>query len=468
MLEKTANGGRELRGFNRRRFLGAAGLAGLGAAAGAGIAKAVVPAAARSAPEMRPEPPPAACTGTALSVCRFGARGDGHKDNTAAFQKALDHAHAQGGGIVTVPAGRYLFKGHLTLPAETTLEGEFRAPPAWVTNKGTVLLPTEGRGQPDGAPFLTSQGNNVTLRGLGIFYPEQDAQATEPAPYPWTLQHGSGDNLAVLDMALTNPYQGMNLELAGRHYIARVYGQPLLTGIYVDQCYDIGRIENIHFWPFWAGNNPAMGKWVSTHGEGLRIARSDWEYVFNTFVLGYNIGYHFVKSPHGACNGNFVGLGSDASGRAAVVVEHSQLPGLLITNGEFVGDQRPDSEGLIVEASNEGPVCLQNCSFWGPSNRIGTLRGKGAVSLIGCTLMSWDKNRRGEPAFLLDGAPATISNCLFSKWGWTGSVAVKITPRCASAVISGNTTVGEKFMVQRPSGTSPRRFQIAMNVAAGQ
>ena len=443
--------------LDRRRFLGGVSLAGLAAAAGGGLAMAG-PAA---------EPASDGAEKMAVNVCRFGAKGDGRRDNTAAFQKALDAVHAKGGGIVSVPSGRYLFKGHLTLPGETTLEGEFRAPPAWVKDKSTVLWPTEGHGQADGTPFLTSQGSNVTVRGLGIFYPEQDAKAAEPAPYPWTLKHGSGDNLAVLDVALTNSYQGMNLELAGRHYIARVYGQPLLTGIFVDQCYDIGRIENIHFWPFWTPPSSPMQQWVSRHGTGLRFARTDWEYVFNPFVLGYNIGYHFVKSRHGACNGNFVGLGSDVSGRAAVVVEHSQLPGLLITNGEFVGDQRPDSEGLIVEAGNEGPVCLQNCSFWGPSNRIGTLRGRGAVSLIGCTFASWDKNRRGEPAFLLDGAPATISTCFFNKWG-TGRVAAKITPRCASAVITGNTTIGKKFVVQRPAGSFPKRFQIALNVAAGQ
>ncbi len=448
--------------FDRRRFLGGAAMAGLLAgpiaAAAGGSATVALPS--------RAEPATHASGSLAVNVHDFGALGNGRKDNTAAFQKALDHVHTRGGGIVAVPAGRYLFKGHLVLPQDTTLQGVFRAPPAFVHNSGTVLWPTEGRGKPDGHPFLTSQGHNVTIRGLGIYYPGQDVNAAVPAPYPWTIQHGAGDNLAVLDVALTNPYQGMHLVLAGRHYIARVYGQPLLTGIYVDQCYDIGRIENIHFWPFWANGNSLLWKWVCQHGTGIRIARSDWEYVFNTFVLGYNIGYHFAQSPHGACNGNFIGLGSDASGRAAVVVENSQPPGLLITNGEFVGDQRPDSEGVIVEAGNTGRVCFQNCSFWGPSNRIGTLRGKGPVNFMGCAFLGWDKNKRGEPAFLLDGAPATISQCQFYSWGPPRQkTAVRITARCSAAVITGNTRIGKKFVVQNPPGLSPRRFQIAMNVA---
>ena len=451
------------RNVDRRCFLGGAGLVGL--AAVGGIAGAV------PLPAPPSEPKNGADDKLAVAVFQFGARGDGRKDNTDAFQKALDRAHAQGGGIVAVPAGRYLLKGHLVLPANTTLQGVFRSPPATVMKSGTVLLPLEGRGNADGPPFLSSHGTfNAGIRGLGIYYPEQDDGSVDPAPYPWTIE-SSGNDFSVQDVALTNTYQGINLAGSARHYVARVYGQPLLTGIYVDQCYDVGRIENIHFYPFWSGPPSRVFKWVGAHGVGIRIARSDWQYVLNTFVLGYNIGYHFVQSPDGPCNGNFVGLGADASGRAAVVVEQSQPPGLLITNGEFVGDQRPESEGLIVEANNEGPVRLQNCSFWGASNRIGTLRGRGEVSLIGCTFMSWDKNRRGEPAFLLDGAPATISNCSFRRWrgvGWNECVAAKITPRCASAVIAGNTTIGRNFIVQHPSGISPGRFQIAMNVAAGQ
>ena len=39
------------------------------------------------------------------------------------------------------------------------------------------------------------------------------------------------------------------------------------------------------------------------------FARTDWEYVLNTFAFGYAIGYHFIASKEGSCNGNFLGIG---------------------------------------------------------------------------------------------------------------------------------------------------------------
>ena len=48
-----------------------------------------------------------ATRGSRVSVRATGARGDGRQDDTAAFQKAVDRAAAKG-GVVEVPAGRYL------------------------------------------------------------------------------------------------------------------------------------------------------------------------------------------------------------------------------------------------------------------------------------------------------------------------------------------------------------------------
>ncbi len=53
----------------------------------------------------------------------FNAAGNGATDDTAAFQAAMNAAANDGGGVVTVPAGKYRIATHLTVPANVTLEG---------------------------------------------------------------------------------------------------------------------------------------------------------------------------------------------------------------------------------------------------------------------------------------------------------------------------------------------------------
>lgn len=72
------------------------------------------------------------CAGVCLSIAvayadpasfdvrTYGAKGDGAAKDTAAIQKAIDAAEAQGGGRVVVPAGRYL-SGTIHLKSNITL-----------------------------------------------------------------------------------------------------------------------------------------------------------------------------------------------------------------------------------------------------------------------------------------------------------------------------------------------------------
>ena len=60
-------------------------------------------------------------------------------------------------------------------------------------------------------------------------------------------------------------------------------------------------------------NHKVFMSWQLLHGRAFVFARTDWEYVFNTFAFGYAIGYHFIASPHGSCNGNFLGIGNKAT-----------------------------------------------------------------------------------------------------------------------------------------------------------
>jgi hypothetical protein len=49
------------------------------------------------------------------NVREQGAKGDGKTDDTAAFAKAIDTAHAAGGGVIRIPAGNYLLSDVIRL-----------------------------------------------------------------------------------------------------------------------------------------------------------------------------------------------------------------------------------------------------------------------------------------------------------------------------------------------------------------
>jgi polygalacturonase len=57
------------------------------------------------------------------NVCENGAIPDGRADNTPVFQRLLDEMGGLGGGTVFIPAGEYVIRGSLRIPANVTLKG---------------------------------------------------------------------------------------------------------------------------------------------------------------------------------------------------------------------------------------------------------------------------------------------------------------------------------------------------------
>jgi hypothetical protein len=264
-----------------------------------------------------------------------------------------------------------------------------------------------GEGTEDGA-FLTLNTNS-TLKGVVFYYPNQDPSVI-PKPYPWAIAM-RGKNPAVLDVELLNPYNGIDASLNERHLIRNVSGQPLRRGVFVDAIYDIGRIENVHFNPWWSVQ-PKLLDWQRAKGEAFMFSRTDWEYVLNTFCFGYGVGYRFNESKDGACNGNFLGIGADDC-NVAVKVEQAAPFGLLITNGEFTSFHGENPTQVVVSAANAGVVRFSNCAFWGPCDRIADIAGKGTVGFGDCTFVQWDGRNRGYSAIRATGGSVLVRGCEF-------------------------------------------------------
>lgn len=372
---------------------------------------------------------------TVFDITAYGAKGDGVEDCTAAIQAAIDRA-AEKGGQVHVPPGKFLVSGSIKVKPGVAVVGSATAPLYIKPLIGSVILATGGREKEDG-PALFELGDSSSVQGITIYYPEQ--KPTDIRPYAWTFHLQGGDN-TVENVTLINSYNAIRVgpEPNVRHRIRSVYGCALRRGILVDNCTDIGRVENVQFHCHWWSAPEVGGAWdpvfeyMWRNLEAFVFGRTDWEFITNNFVFPTNIGYRFIQTPNGAANGHLVGNGSDAS-QVAVQVDAIQPMGLLITNGQFVSFNGPNPRGLVVSETCTGQVRLVNCNYWGSFKTIAELKGRSFVGFSDCYFSAWDHKGEGLPAIEALSGRVQVQGCSF-----VGGLGVRVGAKVRHAIITGN------------------------------
>jgi Pectate lyase superfamily protein len=368
-----------------------------------------------------------------------GVKADGKTDETAAIQAALD-ATAKLGGVVRLPGGTYLVAGSLKIPVGVALAGVNQAPATIEPLIGTVILATGGRDKEE-APALFEMGDASTVQGLTVDYPGQ--KIDDVHPYAWTFHLRGFDN-TVENVTLINSYNGIKIgpEPNVRHRIRSVVGCVLRRGLWLDNCTDIGRVENVQWHCHWwssktvGGDGDKVFKYMAKHCEGFVFGRTDWEYVTNTFIFPTFIGYHFIATKNGAMNGQLCGVGADAANRS-VVVDQIQPMGLLITNGQFVAFEGENPTEIVISPTCEGSVRLQNCAFWGPAVQNVVSHGTGYTSLSNCYFSSGHPKNGGKALVEADGGKLQVQGCSFA----TPETSVQLGKGLKHAVVTGNNGV---------------------------
>jgi len=365
--------------------------------------------------------------GPYLNVLDFGAKPDGVTDNTDSFVAALKQAGSMHGTIVFVPSGVYLINGTLSIPASTALQGVNVVRSRQLG--GTRLLTVHGKGNEEDTPFI-SLGTDAGVISLEIFYPEQNFP---PIPYPWTIR-GLSDDATVIDVTIFNPWKAVDLGTitGGRHFVRGLYAQPLQIGLYIDNTFDVGRVEDVHFWPFWSADQKVLN-YTANHVTAFLIGRTDWEYMVNCFSISHRIGYHFIAGKNGPGNAVLVNSGADEPG-LSVLIENSQShAGISFVNGQFMG-------GANITDTNEGPVKFTNCGFWGVHRITNThlyASGKGTIFLLGSHFTQWAQVNSTSPAIVTRGKDASIivQGCDFMD---TEHPQISLESSIEAAIITGN------------------------------
>lgn len=370
-----------------------------------------------------------------VNVRDYGAVGDGATDDTAALQAALNAAATEG-PVCYVPVGQYRVNGSLEVPRGVTLKGASGGVPHSEQTNNSVLLAYGGRGEADGTPLVTLRPNAV-IRELVIHYPEQTVP--EVAAYPWSIRI-DGELCQIENMTLTNPYRALDLGTNWNelHTVRNVFACPLKEGVYIDQCTDIGRIENVHFNPnFWtrmaleprfAGGD--IKAYLERNLVGFRIGKTDWEFISNCFVIFPVVGYLFDDFGHGPGNAVLTQSGSDIC-PVSVRVERTQgHSGTEIVNGQFMGT-------VEVGPENRGPVKLTNCGFWGVPETKWHVRKEGPSTLMltSCHFTGWDAAATGQSCVTASGGRLMLNGCEFLE---EGKLAVSLDEGLIAATITGN------------------------------
>ena len=187
------------------------------------------------------------------NVKDYGAAGDRVTPDGAAIQGALDHAGANGGGIVYLPSGTYLVERLLTVPKGVELAGEWESP---VPCSPSVLifdvLSAEGDNCRPGSGYITLEQNSG-VSGLKIILknfvkPEEvftDTTDKYKSPLPAIIK-GAGPDIWVRNTNFENAYDGIDFwqSRCDNFIIDGVWGWISRTGIAIGGGTDGGYIRD--------------------------------------------------------------------------------------------------------------------------------------------------------------------------------------------------------------------------------
>jgi hypothetical protein len=281
----------------------------------------------------------AACAGT--SVTSFGAKGDGHTDDTAAIRMAISAAAAGGGGAVVFSVARYYTTGTFLVPAGVVLCGAIEGPfdvsgvDPGVTTVAPTLLVTN-----TGTSFLTLNGLGAGVTDLLFHYPNQvGVNASAPNVYPYTIVLNF-PGTKVVRSTVTNAYNFLDIE-SGRVIAQDLFIGAFNIGVNIDHAYGHVTLRNLlHtvYWDIFQNLTPPtpIDNWVTSHGIALVVNRVDGLEVHDFNVFLRFTGMFLTDSPDttqsprcGYGTGSDIDLDSMQNG---IIVTASNKQGYQFTN----------------------------------------------------------------------------------------------------------------------------------------
>lgn len=298
----------------------------------------------------------AVLSGRSVSVGDFGAVGDGVTNDAPAIQAAINSLLGTG-GTIQFAARRYRVATAIVIDSEAIIlqgmgftEGPNAADGTWITINTTGFTPFTFTG-------TSARGSAVRDIAFRQTHPNL-APGWTPTNYDFVFR--VQDCLGAVDFRnvfLCSINRGIFCDNSGRLNVERLRGQVFTTGIEIDRCFDIPRVNYVHFWTFGTSDANVLG-YQQQNFDALLLRRVDGIFMDDIFVLGARSVFRFATSASGTTTKFYLGNGYADFAKYSLWIEGNDVSGQianLTTQGELTtppGAPIPGGTGIRIDGSN--------------------------------------------------------------------------------------------------------------------
>ena len=398
-----------------------------------------------------------------VDVRAYGATGNGSTDDTSAIQ---DSINAAGGGTVFFPKGVYKLSSGLSLNSAVTLKGvgwgtpvqDSVGTPTNSTAEGTWFYIPNTATTTYAISILSDGGRGATIRDVAFVHqqPTNITAGLTPVAFPHTI-FVSADDVLLENIFLRNATKGILISRPGsgigRITLNRIWGQPLTTGIEIDNVLDVVKVNNVHFWTFWSSDSNATS-YTRHNLKAIYSKRDDNPHFSNIFCSDAYTLFEFGASTItvGGSTSKFRISNADCDGCSFGVKVTGDSTTGMISNFTTQGNSGATS-GIEVSTTN---VALQIENYRANEfNNSGIyVGGSGSyVQIHNAWIQKWDEALFGYPGIEADtGATVVLGGNIRFSTGGTGTIQT-----------GGSGTILRSMMDAPTAGHGETAFSMANN-----